>query len=260
MEKLTVVKIGGKVIDDEKSLDAFLTAFSKVEGLKLLVHGGGKIASDFGKRLGIEPQLIDGRRITDQQTIDIVTMVYGGLVSKRIVSKLQAQNINAIGLTGADANIIPANKRPVKTIDFGFVGDIELEKVNGDTLVKLIEIGLLPVMAPLTHDQKGNMLNTNADTIAATLASVLAKQYEVNLIYCFEQPGVLSDFEKKTVIPEILTSQVEGLKNNGTISEGMIPKIDCATMALGHGVKKVLIGAFDELEALAQGNSGTLIK
>jgi acetylglutamate kinase len=260
MEKLTVVKIGGKVIDDQKSLDAFLTSFAKVKGLKVLVHGGGKIASDFGRRLGIEPQMIDGRRITDQETIDIVTMVYGGLVSKRIVSKLQSKGINAIGLTGADANIIPAERRPVTTIDFGFVGDIEIEKVNGDTLIQLIALGLLPVIAPLTHDQKGNMLNTNADTIAATLASVLAKKYQVNLIYCFEQPGVLSDFENKKVIAEILISQVDDLKNDGTISQGMIPKIDCAIMALNHGVCKVSIGAFDDLEALAEGKSGTLIK
>jgi acetylglutamate kinase len=260
MEQLTVIKIGGKVIEDEKSLDAFLTSFAQLEGLKVLVHGGGKIASDFGKRLGIEPQMIEGRRITDQETIDIVTMVYGGLVSKRIVSKLQAKGINAIGLTGADANIIPANKRPAETIDFGFVGDIEFEEVNGNTLIQLIELGLLPVMAPLTHDQKGHMLNTNADTIAATLASVLAKKYHVSLIYCFEQPGVLSDFEKKTVISEILTTQVEGLKSDGTISEGMIPKIDCATMALAHGVNRVLIGSFDALVALAEGKAGTLIK
>tara|TARA_R110000796_G_scaffold252584_1_gene388157 strand:+ start:22282 stop:23067 length:786 start_codon:yes stop_codon:yes gene_type:complete len=259
MKKLTIVKVGGKVIDETSALDAFLKSFSTLEGEKILIHGGGKIASDFGKKLGVEPKMVEGRRITDAETIDLVTMVYGGLVSKRIVSKLQALKVNAIGLTGADANVIPATKRPVGAIDYGFVGDVKPENINTEILKKLIDSGLIPVLAPLTHDGEGHMLNTNADTIAASVAAALAQQFEVKLIYCFEQPGVLSDFENKLVIPEINRAEVAGLKESGVINEGMLPKMDCALLALTHGAKSVRIGSFENLQALANDQSGTLI-
>jgi len=259
MKKLTIVKIGGKIIDEAPALDAFLKSFSTLEGEKIIIHGGGKIASDFGKKLGIEPKMVEGRRITDAETIDLVTMVYGGLVSKRIVCKLQALKVNAIGLTGADANVIPATRRPVGAIDYGFAGDVKHVDINTEILKKLIDSELVPVLAPLTHDGEGHMLNTNADTIAASVAAALAQQFEVRLIYCFEQPGVLFDFENKVVIPEIKRGEVVELKANGVINEGMLPKIDCALLALANGVKSVRIGYFENLQALANDQSGTLI-
>jgi len=260
MKKLKIIKIGGKVIDDSESLDQFLSDFSEIEGAKILVHGGGKIASDFGSRLGIEPKLIEGRRITDDATLELVTMVYGGLVNKNIVVKLQALDEDAIGLTGADANIISAVKRPVKTIDYGFAGDVTKDNVNVGNLSKLIDARLAPVVCPLTHDGKGQILNTNADTIASVLAAALCSIYEVSLVYCFEQKGVLSDFEEKVVIEEINSDAYETLKANGTIHEGMIPKMDNAFDALKAGVTSVRIGSFDNLSDLIGKISGTLIK
>ena len=259
MKKLTIIKIGGKVIDDEVALDQFLKDFSEIEGAKILVHGGGKIASDFGERLGIKPQLIDGRRITDKATLELVTMVYGGLVNKKIVAKLQSQNENAIGLTGADANVLSAIKRSVKTVDYGFAGDVTKAHVNTESLSKLLSTGLTPVFCALTHDGKGQLLNTNADTIASILSAALSAFYEVDLVYCFEQKGVLSDFENQIVIKEIGMSTYQKLRQDGTINEGMIPKMDNAFDALYSGVLSVRIGHFSDVRELINGKEGTLI-
>ncbi len=260
MKKLTIIKIGGKVIDDSVALDAFLTDFAKVEGPKILVHGGGKIASDFGEKLGIKPNYIDGRRITDAETLELVTMVYGGLVNKRIVTQLQAKGVNALGLTGADANVMAADRRPIKEIDYGHVGDVSQAKVGFDSLSMFLIGGLTPVLCPLTHDGRGGLLNTNADTIASMIARVASHMYEVELIYCFEQKGVLSDFENQIVIPRINAVSYSDLKGQGVISDGMIPKLDNAFDALNSGVKQVTIGHFSELEKLAMGQqTGTVI-
>jgi len=261
MEKLTIVKIGGKVIDDEASLDQFLTDFASLAGPKILVHGGGKIASDIGQKLGIEPVYLEGRRITDQTTLDLVTMVYGGLVNKKMVAKLQSINQNALGLTGADGNVLLAKKRPVKEIDFGFAGDVNRDSVNIVALMKLLEAEFIPVLCALTHDGQGNILNTNADTIASILAAGLSKPFEaVELVYCFEQPGVLSDFVAKTVIPHINQEKYTELKNSGIINEGMIPKMENAFGALEAGVDAVKIGHFSDIATLASGTAiGTKI-
>lgn len=260
MKKLTIIKIGGKVIDDSVALDAFLTDFAQINGPKVLVHGGGTIATDFGEKLGIKPNYIDGRRITDAETLELVTMVYGGLVNKRIVTRLQAVGVNALGLTGADANVIPARRRPVREIDYGYVGDIIDGLVNFDPLSMFLEAGLTPILCPLTHDGQGSLLNTNADTIASTLARVASVSYEVELIYCFEQKGVLSDFENQIVIPQINPRSYEELKIQGTINDGMIPKLDNAFDALSTGVNKVTIGHFSEVLRLAEGKgNGTVI-
>lgn len=260
MNKLTIIKIGGKVIDDSVALDAFLTDFAKVEGPKILVHGGGKIASDFGEKLGIKPNYIDGRRITDAETLELVTMVYGGLVNKRIVAQLQARGVNALGLTGADANVMAADRRPVKQIDYGHVGDVSEARVGFESLSMFLMAGLTPVLCPLTHDGKGGLLNTNADTIASMLARVASQVYEVKLIYCFEQKGVLSDFENQIVIPQINAVSYKDLKSQGVISDGMIPKLDNAFDALKSGVKQVTIGHFSEVSQLVGGKAtGTVI-
>lgn len=256
MKKLTVIKIGGKVIDDALALEAFLRDFAEVGGAKILVHGGGKIASDFGKKLDIEPNYIDGRRITDGPTLELVTMVYAGLVNKRIVAGLQANGLNAIGLSGADANILPAVKRPVQNIDYGFVGDLSTDAVGIKQLSKLLEDELTPVFCPLTHDQNGCLLNTNADTIASVLSSALSENYTVNLIYCFEQKGVLSDFENQVVIPEINGTSYEQLKEEEIINQGMIPKMDNAFDALRSGVQQVTIGHYTAVKSLVDGESG----
>lgn len=261
MKELTIIKIGGKVIDDESSLNEFLNDFNAIDGLKVLIHGGGKIASDFGERMGVVPQMNEGRRITDAETLELVTMVYGGLVNKNIVAKLQALGSDAIGLTGADANVLSAIKRPVEDIDYGFVGDVNKENVNAERLSRFLYAGLTPVLCPLTHDGNGNLLNTNADTIASILSASLSQFYNVNLIYCFEQKGVLSDFENQVVIDELDNSNYRELKKKGIINEGMIPKMDNAFDALEAGVKTVRIGHFSELLSLTDGgNTGTLIK
>ena len=240
--KLYILKIGGNVIDDSKKLDAFLQSFARIKESKILVHGGGKIASSISKELGIEPNMTDGRRITDAETLKVVTMVYGGLVNKNIVARLQASGCNAIGLSGADANILPAHKRPVKTIDYGFVGDIEEDNVNVKILSTFLENGLCPVITPLTHDGQGNMLNTNADTIASVLAVALSRHYEVSLIYCFEKAGVLKDVnEESSLIERISVSEYAELKKEGIINDGMIPKLDNAFEALNKGVISVQI-------------------
>ncbi len=261
MKKLTIIKIGGKVIDNKPALKQFLHDFSTVDGLKILVHGGGKIASDFGERLGIEPQLVEGRRITDEATLELVTMVYGGLVNKKIVAQLQADGENAIGLTGADANVLSAKKRPIKTIDYGFAGDITTENVDSSRLIEFLEGGLTPVFCALTHDGKGGLLNTNADTIASILAAALTKEYKVSLVYCFEQKGVLSDFENRIVIDKIDHSSYQQLQRDGTITEGMIPKLDNAFDALKSGIEQVIVGHFSEVKELTLGKGiGTKIQ
>lgn len=259
---LYVIKIGGNIIDDDQKLAAFLKDFASIEASCILVHGGGKIATRIGDQLNIESKYIDGRRITDDATIDVVTMVYGGLVNKKIVAQLQALGCNAIGLTGADANIIPATKRPVKTIDYGWVGDIDTAKINATTLKGLLDLGLQPVFAPLTHDSQAHVLNTNADTIASSLAVALSAYFDVRLIYCFEKRGVLEKVEDDdSVIAEINRTNYELLKAEGKLFAGILPKIDNAFAAIEAGVKDVLIGHADDLlrNTTAQ-TLGTLIK
>lgn len=261
MKKLNIIKIGGKVIDDENALMQFLHDFADISGPKILVHGGGKTASDFGARLGVLPKMIDGRRITDAQTLELVIMVYGGLVNKRLVSQLQSSKVNAIGLTGADGNVIHAVKRPVEKIDYGFAGDVTTQSVNAIQLAQFVEMGLTPVLCALTHDGKGSLLNTNADTIASVVAGALAPSYEVDLIYCFEHNGVLKDIESQSVIDTIDTAHYESLKRSGVISEGMIPKMDNAFDALKSGVKSVVIGNYSQVQILVEGGtSGTKIQ
>lgn len=251
MEQLRIIKIGGKVIDDKEALKQFLDDFSRIDGNKILVHGGGKIASDFGERLGIQPKMLEGRRITDAETLDLVTMVYGGLVNKKIVAGLQAFGVNALGLTGADGNVLSAVKRPVRTVDYGFAGDTSKEDVNTSLLADWINTGLTPVFCALTHDKKGSLLNTNADTIASVLASALAAHFKVQLIYCFEQLGVLRDFETKEVIDTIDSNDYQALKEEGVISDGMIPKIDNAFAAIENDVEEVRIGHFSTVNEMA---------
>lgn len=260
--KLFIIKVGGNVVDEENSLQQFLEKFAKVPGKKILVHGGGKIATTFGKQLGIEPNYINGRRITDKSTIDLVTMVYGGLINKKLVALLQALNCNAIGLTGADGNIIPAVKRPVKEIDYGFVGDIDSSLLAVGNLQLLLNNNFVPVVAPLTHDGKGQMLNTNADTIASTLAVALAKAYEVRLIYCFEKKGVLESIEdENSVINLINKEKYSQLLADNKLADGILPKIDNAFDAINNGVKEVLIGdANDLLQNCTDNVKGTLFK
>lgn len=252
-EKLYVIKIGGNIIDSDQNLNLFLKDLASITAHKILVHGGGKIATEISKGLGIEAQMIDGRRITDAETLKIVTMVYGGLINKNIVSKLQAQQCNAIGLSGVDANIILSEKRPLKNgIDYGFVADVK--QVNAEPLIALIDAGLTPVIAPLSHDGQGNMLNTNADTVASCLAVALSAKYEIQLVYCFELNGVLSDFENKdSVIPEITPYYYLQLKGEGVISKGMIPKLDNSFDAIQGGVEKVIICHANDLLAITTG-------
>lgn len=258
---LTVIKIGGNVIDNEEKLASFVHAFAQLSGHKILVHGGGKIATEIGKKLGIEPQYVQGRRVTDTATLQLVTMVYGGMINKHIVALLQSNGCNAIGLTGADANIIPAVKRPVKEVDYGFVGDVRSKDVRDDVLKGLVDLGLTLVLAPLTHDGKGNMLNTNADTIAQEVAQSLSSQLPIQLIYCFEKKGVLMDASNdESVITTITVNDFEDLKQKGIVSDGMIPKLENAFAAISKGVKKVIIGHADELPNLVNGTAGTSIQ
>lgn len=253
-ENITVIKVGGKIVEEEASLAGLLDRFAAIEGRKVLIHGGGRSATRIAERLGIESRMVDGRRITDAETLKVVTMVYGGLVNKNIVAQLQARGINALGLTGADCNIITAYKRPVKTIDYGFVGDVEC--ADGAMLAKLIEQGITPIVAPLTHDGKGNMLNTNADTMAAETAKALAAHYEVTLIYCFEFPGVMRDPEDAdSLIGTITRESYRTLLADGIVSGGMIPKIDNAFNAIENGVKEVIITRADAID----GTQGTHI-
>ncbi|QNM86123.1 acetylglutamate kinase [Polaribacter pectinis] len=241
MEKLSIIKIGGNIIEDATTLDAFLELFSNLEGKKILVHGGGKRATSIASKLGIESKMVNGRRITDKETLEVITMVYGGLVNKNVVAKLQALNIDAIGLTGADINSIQSEKRPVKEIDFGFVGDVK--KVNHTNINKLIQADFTPVFCAITHDGNGQLLNTNADTITSQVAVGMSNLYETSIYYCFELNGVLQDFnDKESVIKNINTDKYKQLLEDNIIVDGMIPKIDNCFDALQNGVEKVHIG------------------
>ena len=255
-EKLTIVKVGGAVVEDETQLAQLLKDFSAIPGKKVLVHGGGRKATKVAASLGIESKMVNGRRITDADMLSVVTMVYGGLVNKGLVARLQAYGVNALGLTGADMDVIRSHKRPLKDgIDFGFVGDVD--KTNGAMLNKLIEAGVTPVMAPLTHDGQGNILNTNADTIASETAKALAPYYHVTLIFSFEKKGVLRNpDDDESVIPVITQADFINYKADGTISGGMIPKIENALSAIDAGVAQVII----TLATAIDGNHGTVIK
>ena len=253
-QKITVIKVGGKIVEEKESLDNLLDRFASIEGNKILIHGGGRSATRIAEALGIESRMVNGRRITDSETLKVVTMVYGGLVNKNIVAGLQARNVNALGLTGADCNVIRAHKRTSEDIDWGFVGDVE--SANGAMLAKLINEDIVPIMAPLTHDGSGNLLNTNADTIAAETAKALAPYFDVTLTYCFEHPGVMRNPDDPTsLITRIDSDSYKALLADGTISGGMIPKIDNAFNALKGGVSKVIITRADTID----GNPGTHI-
>lgn len=255
-KRITIIKVGGAIVEDEEQLTQLLHDFSAIEGPKVLVHGGGRRATAIASKLGIESKMVNGRRITDAPMLEVVTMVYGGLVNKNIVARLQAIGINALGLTGADINCLLSHKRPVKDgIDYGFVGDVE--SVDGKALAALIEQGITPIMAPLTHDGMGNILNTNADTIAAETAKGLAPYYDVTLIYCFEKNGVLANpDDDNSVIPLITHSDFEQLVADGTVAGGMIPKIQNALSAIDAGVERVIITKANAID----GKSGTVIK
>ena len=253
-EKITIIKVGGKIVEEHESLNSLLDRFAQIEGRKVLIHGGGRSATRIAERLGIESRMVGGRRITDSDTLQVVTMVYGGLVNKNIVAQLQAREVNALGLTGADCNIIRAHKRPVGEVDYGFVGDVD--RADGAMLSRLIEQGIVPIIAPLTHDGNGNMLNTNADTMAAETAKALATQYDTTLIYCFELPGVMRDPEDAgSLIVTITGESYKALLADGIISGGMIPKMENAFNAIGNGVSKVIITKADAID----GTQGTHI-
>jgi acetylglutamate kinase len=258
MERLTIVKVGGKVVEEKESLDQLLNHFSQIRGKRILVHGGGRLATTLSEKLGIETKMVDGRRITDEATLEIVTMVYAGLVNKNIVAGLQARGCNSIGLTGADLNVIKAKKRPVKDIDYGFVGDIL--GVNTSELRLLLNEEVVPVMAPITHDTYGQLLNTNADTIAADLAIELSNYYTVNLFYCFEKKGVLSNpNDEDSVISELSYDRFKKLKAEGVIKEGMIPKLDNGFTAMRNGVNQILI-TNPNLISMARGTRLSLVE
>ena len=255
MEKLILIKVGGQIVEEPETLQQLLSDFSKIEGHKVLVHGGGRAATKIAAQLGIESKMVNGRRITDADMLNVVTMVYGGLVNKQIVAGLQALNVNALGLTGADMNYMRSEKRPVKEIDYGFVGDVK--EVNAEILADLIHKNVVPVLAPLTHDKKGNMLNTNADTIAGEAAKALAKYFDVTLMFCFEKKGVLRNADDEdSVIAEITESLFNQYVVDGTINGGMIPKLENSFDAIHAGVKQVVITKADEIGK----NSGTVVK
>ena len=264
-ETLNIIKIGGGVVEDQTSLARLLDQFASMQGRKVLVHGGGRLATSMAASLGIESQMVGGRRITDEKMLEVVTMVYGGLVNKNIVAGLQAKGVRAIGLTGADGDIIRSHKRPLKCVkmddgteqmvDFGFVGDVD--KVDAQLLAQLIEGGNVPVVAPLTHDGEGHILNTNADTIASSVAQALAKHYEVTLTFCFEKAGVLRDANDDSSVIPLIDEELAGkLIAEGTISGGMIPKIENAFDALRKGVQQVVITHSDNID----GSRGTTIR
>lgn len=253
-EKLTVVKVGGKIVEEPASLKQLLADFSSIEGYKVLVHGGGRSATALAAKLGIESKMLNGRRITDEETLKVVTMVYGGLVNKQIVAGLQALGVNALGLTGADLNYMRSEKRPVKDVDYGFVGDVK--EVNAGILADLIAKGVVPVLAPLTHDKAGNLLNTNADTIAGEAAKALSAHFDVTLMYCFEKKGVLLDeHDDESVIAKLTPALFEQYVSTGVINGGMIPKLENSFEALNFGVMQVIITRAD----LIHTQKGTVI-
>lgn len=259
MEQLFIIKIGGNIIDDENRLTSFLQQFAALKGNKILIHGGGKLATKLAEQMGIQQQMVDGRRITDGETLKIVTMVYAGYINKNIVAKLQSLGENAIGLTGADANLIMAHQRKHASIDYGFVGDIDA--VSSATITHMLQQNLSLVVAPITHDGKGQLFNTNADTIAQELAKAMSHAYETTLIYSFEKKGVLKDInDENNVIPVIDTNLYRQLKESNIIFAGMIPKLDNAFAAVNAGVKKVIIGQAEMLQSLVEGVEGTSIQ
>jgi acetylglutamate kinase len=240
-QQLSIIKIGGNIIENESELSKFLTLFSKIDGPKILVHGGGKKASQVLEKMGIAPKMVNGRRITNAESLDVAIMVYGGLTNKKIVSKLQALQCNAIGISGADGNSIHAHKRPVTDIDYGFAGDVD--GVNTKFISSLLKLELSPVFCALTHDKKGQLLNTNADTIASELAIGMSTIFETTLYYCFELSGVLQSFEdKNSVIKKIDSDSYQSLVSGGNIADGMLPKMQNCFHALKNGVKEVRIG------------------
>lgn len=240
MKTLNIIKIGGNVIDDESKLNDFIQSLASLNEPFILVHGGGKLATDLAEKLNIPQQLIEGRRITDAETLKIATMVYAGYINKNIIAKLQKHKINSIGLSGADGNLITASKRIHKEIDYGFVGDISIENVNFNFLDILLQSGLTPIICAITHDKQGQLLNTNADTIASVLASALATSFQVKLMYCFEKKGVLNNPEdENSVIKNLDWNTFQKLKEEGIINKGMIPKINNAFDALANGVKEI---------------------
>lgn len=258
MKQLTIVKIGGNVIDNSENLHQFLLDFTALPGDKILVHGGGKIATELGESLGIEAKMVEGRRITDIETLRIVTMVYAGLINKNMVAQLQAKGTNAIGLSGADGNVIKAKKRPIEPIDYGYVGDLDETSVNINTLDSLLKADLVPVMCAITHDGATQLLNTNADTIASAIAVAMSSLYQTQLVYCFEKKGVLRDVNNDgSVVREIRADEFEKLKADGTVAGGMIPKLHNAFEAIRKGVAAVYIGKADELSELKDGTFGT---
>lgn len=258
--KLFIIKIGGNVLDNPEALKKFLGDFAQIKEPKILIHGGGKIATKLGEQLGIESNYVNGRRITDRETLDLVTMVYGGLVNKQLVATLQDMGCNAFGVTGADGNLIKAVKRPVKDVDYGFVGDIKTDSVNTALLTFLLKQNVIPVFAPLTHGA-GNMLNTNADTIASVLAVAMAKHFDVRLIFCFEKRGVLRDVNNHdSVIRHLPKKLYDDLLTQSVFADGILPKLENAYAAIGAGVKEVLIGeAKDLLKNTGRETEGTLI-
>lgn len=255
MDKITIVKVGGAVVEDDKRLAALLDSFCSISGKKLLVHGGGRSATKIAAALGIESEMVNGRRVTDAEMLRVVTMVYGGLVNKNIVAKLQARGENALGLTGADMDVVRSHKREVNDVDYGFVGDVD--KVDGNRLASLLESGVTPVMAPLTHDGEGTMLNTNADTIACETARALAESYEVTLVYAFEKKGVLTNpDDEASVIRHLDKDEFERRVADGTIAGGMLPKLENAFAAISSGVKRVAITKDTDLSA----EEGTIVE
>lgn len=258
MDKLYVIKVGGNIIDDDKKLPAFLKKYAAIEEKKILVHGGGKLATRLAEQLKIPQQVVEGRRITDAETLKIVTMVYAGYINKNIVAALQAYSCNAIGLCGADGDAILAHKRKHPVMDYGFAGDVDM--VNTGLISKLLTAHLSPVFAPITHDQQGQLLNTNADTIAQELAVAMSEEYEVILVYLFEKSGVLRDnMDESSTIPEISLTSYQQLKSEELIFGGMIPKLDNAFTALKKGVAKIIIGNGEKLDNLLAGKTGTVI-
>ncbi len=260
--RLTVVKVGGGIVEDAASLSNLLDKFARIEGLKVLVHGGGRSATKIAEQLGIQQTMIGGRRITDAETLKVVTMVYAGLVNKNIVAQLQARGVNALGLTGADMNVIVSHKRPIKKVkmedgttqdvDYGYVGDID--KVNSELLADLIAKGVVPVLSPIGHDVQGNLLNTNADTIASETAIALAKHFDVTLMFCFEKRGVLSNpDDDNSVIPSITASDFPKLVEEGVVSGGMLPKLENSFAAIASGVSEVVITQADAIDQNAEG-------
>ncbi len=252
-DKLTIIKVGGKIVEEPDTLAALLRDFAAIDGFKLLVHGGGRSATKVASKLGIETRMIGGRRVTDKDMLDVVTMVYGGLVNKKIVAGLQAAGVNALGLTGADMNVILSHKRRGGEVDYGWVGDVD--RVNGEAIAAMIRSGVVPVIAPLTHDGNGNMLNTNADTMAGETAKGLAEYFDVSLVFCFEKAGVLRDEnDDNSVVTKITPEIYKSLCADGVVAGGMIPKLDNAFDALSAGVKSVIITKAEALNDLSLGS------